>query len=252
MDNGRKSQRIRHEAARGRTLVVAEKTLLSPNYLSIRFDCGDLGDFVSASPDDHIKLLVSGPAQAGGRPTMRDYTPRAFDARANSFVIDFALHSDPGPATAWAIAAKPGDSIEIGGPRGSVVISPDYSEYWLIGDEAAIPSIMRRFTEWSGARIHALIAVSGPNEEIPLPLGNRHDVRWIHRSANTAADPSQILTALPDWFAPTSDCFVWIAAEAGVTKALRAAILETGHPVTSLKASGYWTWGMADTTATFE
>ena len=252
MNEERKSRRLRHEAARRRTLMVAEKTQLAPNYLSIRFDCRDFGDFVSASADDHIKLFLPGPRSASGKPNMRDYTPRAFDPERNSFVIDFALHPDPGPATAWAIAARPGDTVEIGGPRGSVVISDRFSDYWLIGDEAAIPSIMRRMSEWPEARIHALIAVAGTSEEVPMPLGQRHDVRWVQRPANAGGDATSLLSAFADWYVPGEDGFVWIAAEAGVARALREAVLATGHPAANMKASGYWTWGMADTTAKFD
>lgn len=251
-DDSRKAQRFRHEAARRRTLTVAEKTQLTPNYLSIRFDCPDFGDFVSASADDHIKLFIPGGAMEGQRPPMRDYTPRAFNSDDSSFTIDFALHPDPGPATAWAIAAKVGDTIEIGGPRGSVVISDQYSEYWLIGDEAAIPSIMRRLTEWPEANIRALIAVASANEEVPLPLSASHHVQWVHRSSDDAASAAPLIAAINDWFSPGDDAHVWIAAEAGVTKNLREAVLATGHPVTQMKASGYWTWGMADTTAKFD
>ena len=116
--------RMRHEGARRRVLTVAEKHHASPHYLSIRFDCLDFGDFASASPDDHVKLFLPQDGPVSGRPPMRDYTPRAFDPAKGLMVIDFALHQPAGPATAWAIAAQPGDRIEIGGPRGSVLL-PD-------------------------------------------------------------------------------------------------------------------------------
>lgn len=252
MDEERKTRRIRHETARRRTLTVAEKIHLSPSYLAIRFECSDFEDFNSASPDDHVKLFVPGGSATGGRPPMRDYTPRSFDKAANTFVIDFALHDEPGPATAWAIAAKPGDTIEIGGPRGSVVISDAFRSYWLIGDESALPAIQRRLEEWPSKHIHVLAAVSGPDEEIALQLGNDHHVEWVHRPASAAADASALLNALKSRFQPDEDTFVWIAAEAGVTRDLREAVLAAGQSLSHIKASGYWTLGHADTTAKFD
>lgn len=252
MDEDRKARRIRHETARRRTLTVAEKTQLTPAYLSIRFHCTDFGDFTSASPDDHIELFIPGAPAGGGRPPMRDYTPRFFDEASGTFVIDFALHEDPGPATAWAIAAQPGDTIEIGGPRGSVVISDAFGAYWLIGDESALPAIQRRLEEWPDKRIHVLAAVSGPDEELPLQPGANHTVQWVHRPASEAADRTALLAALKAGFQTDDDTFVWIAAEAGVTKDVREAVLATGHALSRIKASGYWTWGQADTTAKFE
>ncbi|MGL1747182.1 siderophore-interacting protein, partial [Vibrio parahaemolyticus] len=49
---------------------------------------------------------------------------RRFDPVLGTLTIDFALHQ-AGPATAWALAAKPGDRLEIGGPRGSTILADD-------------------------------------------------------------------------------------------------------------------------------
>lgn len=161
--------RIRHEAARRRRLVVAEKRFLAPSYLSIRFHCNDFEGFASAAWDDHIKLFLAGNEQAGGKPVMRDYTPRSFDQDNGEIVIDFALHDDAGPTTQWARACRPGDSLEIGGPRGSIVVSPDFDWFWMLGDETAIPAILRHMGECPNSRIQAFIAIADRHEEFSLP-----------------------------------------------------------------------------------
>ncbi len=248
----RTTTRLRHEAARRRTLTVVEKRNLTPNYLAIRFACDDFEDFVSASADDHIKLFFAGERSAEGRPPMRDYTPRAFDPATGSFVIEFALHENPGPATAWAIGASEGDRVQIGGPRGSTLIGTGWDWYWLIGDETALPAIARRMEEWPEATITAFVSVTGPDEQPPLPLGPGHAVSWVHRPVEASGDATALLDAIDANPFPDGDGFVWIAAEAGVAKAVREAILSRGHPQTQLKAAGYWTAGAADTTARFE
>jgi NADPH-dependent ferric siderophore reductase len=60
--------------------------------------------------------------------------------------IDFAIH-DAGPATDWALRARIGDALEIGGPRGSAVIPMEFDWYLLIGDETGLPAIGRRLEE---------------------------------------------------------------------------------------------------------
>lgn len=248
----RSTLRMRHEAARRRSLTVVEKRHLTPNYLSIRFACDDFEDFVSAAADDHIKLFLQGERSAQGRPPMRDYTPRSFDPAKGEFVIEFALHEDPGPATKWAMEAQVGDCVQIGGPRGSVVISPNYDWYWLVGDETAIPAIARRLAEWPEASMTAFIAVSGPDEEVPLPTSPAHRVEWVHRPADNVADPAVLLESLAHAELPEGEGFVWIAAEASVARVLREAVVARGVPPGKLKAAGYWTSGAADTTARFD
>ena len=244
----RTNQRIRHENARRRALTVTSRQQLSSAVLAITFACDDWEDFNSAAPDDHIKIFIPGAPFENGRPAMRDYTPRRFDRQKGEFVIEFAVHEGPGPVTAWALAAKLGDTLEIGGPRGSVVIPGDYDWYWLIGDESALPAIGRRLEEWAAKPVTSFAAVTGSADELALA----RPVNWVHRPASASGDAAALIDALEKHAFPAGDGFVWIAAEAGVTKAVRENILARGHPQTQMKASGYWTLGQADTTAKFD
>lgn len=244
----RTNQRLRHENAGRRTLTVTSKQQLSDALLAITFACDDWAGFTSAAPDDHIKIFIPGAPFENGKPAMRDYTPRRFDPKTGEFVIEFALHEGPGPVTAWAVAAQIGDTLEIGGPRGSVVIPDDYDWYWLIGDEAALPAIARRLEEWAAKPVTSFAAVTGPGDELALA----RPVNWVHRAAQDAADPAALIDRLGRTAFPAGDGFVWIAAEAGVTRAIREHILSRGHSQTQMKASGYWTLGHADTTAKFD
>lgn len=248
----RSTTRMRHEGARRRTLRVAEKHFLTPNYLSIRFDCDDWEGFASASFDDHVKVFLAGERGEGGKPPMRDYTPRGFDPASGTFVIDFAMHDDAGPATAWARDCQVGDDLAIGGPRGSVMIGDGFDWYLLIGDEAAIPAISRCLEEWPDKPISVLVAVTSPDEEVPLPASAAHSITYVHRPEEAQADPATLLEALAQHDLPQGDGFAWIAAEAAVAKALRESVLEKGLPLERLKARGYWTAGAADTTARFD
>lgn len=235
--------RVRHEGARRRPLTVTEVRRLASAYLAIEFACDDLADFVSLSEDDHVKLFFAGEPEADGKPPMRDYTPRAWDKAAGRFTIEFALHDDPGPATAWAMAAKPGDRLDIGGPRGSMMVGHGHDWYWLIGDEAALPAIGRFLEERPDAQIHAMIAA----DPIPLAASANHSVQWVQRPADQATDPAPLRDAIADRAFPSGDGFIWIAAEAGVATALREHVEASGHPSEWLKAKGYWTAGGEDT-----
>ncbi|NLS00561.1 siderophore-interacting protein [Rhizobium sp. P38BS-XIX] len=243
-----KIERVRHELKR-RSLTVSKIEKITPAMLRIELAGEDLADFVSLAPDDHIKIFVAG---SGDEMERRDYTPRRYDNDARTLVVDFAIH-EAGPVTKWALDAQLGDTLEIGGPRGSAVVSADVKHWLLIGDETALPAIGRRIEE-AGSDVHmtAIVAVASAAEQQEFQTKAELKTHWAHRPLSDATDPSALLAVLKTVdVAPGT--FVWIAAEASVTRALRSHLVEErSYPLSWIKASGYWVKGKADTTEKFE
>jgi NADPH-dependent ferric siderophore reductase len=235
------TRRLRHETRR-RQLTVAKSELLTPKMLRLEFTCPDLRDFVSASPDDHIKLFFPDSSSEKGVAS-RDYTPRAFDTATGRMTIDFALH-DSGCATDWATGAKPGDILEIGGPRGSAVIADDFDSYLLIGDETALPAIGRRVEEFSaGQPVTTLVVLDGPQDRQTFETQAGWTPIWVYRTGE-GDDAALLRRELAKLSALPGDTFVWIAAEASVAKSLKTHFLvELGHPADWIKSAGYWVQG---------
>ena len=239
-------ERVRHDTRR-RTLAVESVVDVTPGMCRITLTGNDLADFISLAPDDHIKIFV--PAADGGE-ERRDYTPRRYDNAERTLTIDFALH-EAGPVTRWAIDARAGDRLEIGGPRGSAVVSKMVKRWLLIGDETALPAIGRRIEEsGAGTVITAVAAVTGPLEEQAFETSAELHVRWAHRPLSQATDATALLKLLST-VDIQPETFIWVAAEASVTRDIRAHLLERGCPLSWIKASGYWVFGKADTTEKF-
>jgi Siderophore-interacting protein len=153
-------RRMRHEL-KFRELTVANTKRLTPHMIRMTLTGVDLADFASGSFDDHIKVFIPGE----GEPAKRDYTPRRFDIEAQELVIDFANHGE-GPAASWARMAKPGSTVQIGGPRGSRVIEGKIAHWVLIGDETALPAMGRKLEELpKGVKATMIAAVPGPEDE---------------------------------------------------------------------------------------
>ncbi len=235
--------RHRHELKR-RSLTVREKTRITPSMIRILFEGGDLEDFVSLAPDDHVKLFI--PTETG-EAERRDYTPRRFDRAARTLTIDFAVH-EAGPATRWAIDAAPGDRLDIGGPRGSLVVEPTFDWWLLVGDETALPAIGRRIEEMApDTLVTSIVTVTSVEEEQNFTTTARHEAVWVHRPSDRADDPAPLLAALQARPLPQGDGFVWIAAEARVARAARDYLVNVcGYRLAWTKAAGYWLNGVAD------
>jgi NADPH-dependent ferric siderophore reductase len=250
-------------------LQVREVTKLTPNMVRIVVGGDDLAGFISAAHDDHVKLFFphpgeqkpvlatpgpNGPVYPEGvqRPAARDYTPRRYDAAANTLTLEFVLHGD-GPATTWAAQAKPGDFLGVGGPRGSFIVPDDFDWYLFAGDETALPAIGRRLEELpAGVRTIAIVEVPDAGEEQRFTTRTKLETRWLHRGGN-GSGPSLLHKALAEIALPQGEGYAWVAAEAATAKALRRLLVdERGLRKDRVKAAAYWKQGAVAVHETYD
>ncbi|TSD59264.1 siderophore-interacting protein [Variovorax sp. KBS0712] len=259
----RTPRRVRHEL-RFRQLTVKTVQRVTPHLIRITLTGDALQGFTSPGFDDHAKLFFpdvatgqltlptagpDGPVwPEGGRPAMRDYTPRRHDPQANTLEIDFALH-DAGPATQWAEQAKPGDIVGVGGPRGSFIVPTEFDWHLLIGDDTALPAISRRLAELpAGARVVVLAEVDSAADEIPLETQAELTLRWVHREGAAPGLSPVLVDTLKAMTLPDGDFHAWVGCESAIAKALRAHLVgERGANPKWVRASGYWRRGAVAT-----
>jgi len=239
--------KVRREPRR-RVVQVSSVERLTPRMLRIAFASDDLRDFESAAPDDHVKLFIPDRAQSAGEPHKRDFTPRAFDPASGSLSIDFAVH-ESGPAIEWANTARVGDTLEIGGPRGSTVVPDDFDWYLMIGDETALPAIGRWVERLRrGVPVTTFCLVADAGEIQTFETEAEHKAIWLDRSRQPSGrDTAMLDAALAQWQPSAGDGYIWIAAEASVARSLRDYFLNVHqHPRAWIKAAGYWKSGTAN------
>ena len=241
----RTPRRVRHEPRR-RTLTIKQVEKIAAHMIRVTLT-GDLNDFTSLGFDDHIKLFFpDGTMNADGAPNAlsRDFTPRRYDRAANTLEIDFAIH-DAGPATRWATQAQPGQTLTIGGPRGSFIIPNAYDWHLLIGDETALPAISRRLAELPpGTRAVVLAEVDGPQDELEFETTANATVTWAYRDGAAAGADDVLGKALATLKLPAGDYYAWVACESLTAKALRRQLIAAhGANPKWMRAAGYWRRG---------
>ena len=238
-------RRVRHQPRR-RNLTIRQVDKIAAHMIRITLT-GDLKDFVSLGFDDHIKLFFpDGTIDAAGTPgtLSRDFTPRRHDAAANILEIDFALH-DAGPATRWAAKAKPGDTLNIGGPRGSFIIPTAFDWHLLVGDETALPAISRRLAELPAAtRAFVIGEIDGPADEITFATKADATVVWAHRNGTAAGESDALARKIAGSKFPSGNYYAWVACESLIAKALRAQLIADHRANPKwMRAAGYWRRG---------
>ena len=112
-----------------RAVRVLRTTLVTPHMMRITVGGEELEGFSTQGVAGHVRVLLpapgqlepvlpvwgpNGPEYAEGvpRPTSRAYTPRRWDPQSRELDIDFVLHGDNGPASAWAARRCPPSKTE--------------------------------------------------------------------------------------------------------------------------------------------
>ncbi|RIQ22785.1 siderophore-interacting protein [Jiangella rhizosphaerae] len=194
-------------------VTVARVQQLTPCFLRITFTGGDLDEFGHDGPDQRIKLYLPRPGQGlpGGetsdwyaqyramdpevRGTLRTYTIRAVRPAQREVDVDFALHGDAGPASAWAARATVGQEVALIGPnrlygadcQGHEWCPPvDVRDLLIAGDETAVPAVSGilerlRGTIDPGARIQVFLEVPEAGDALPLLAPEQAEITWLAR-----------------------------------------------------------------------
>jgi NADPH-dependent ferric siderophore reductase len=260
-----------------RVIRVVDTTRLTPHMLRVTFGGDELAELTARlaamGPDQQVKLYFPRPGQAAPRlpavadadagswyaaytaipeaerPWMRSYTIRAYDPGRATIAIDFVLHDDAGPATAWARSARPGDVLAMFGPDGPyarpVPLTVPISEAdWvlMVGDESALPAIGTLAEALPpGTAGLVFVEVAEGADEQPLRSPGDLAVHWVHRASAPAGCGDALVTAVRAAGFPAGRVFAWLAGEAGVVRTVRRHLVDERRIAKQdVEFAGYW------------
>jgi NADPH-dependent ferric siderophore reductase len=245
-----------------RLLHVVGITDITPRMRRITLGGEELAGFPSGRQGSHVKVFVPRPGQikpelptlgpAGPswpsrevRPFTRTYTIRSFRADVGELDLDFVLHGDHGPASAWASKVQLGDFLGIAGPGGRGPIPQDAEWYLFVGDETALPAISAHLeTLPATSQGVALIEVANAREEQTLAHPPGVQINWLHRNGVAAGHSSLLIDAVRQLTWPAQSIFAFVAAEAKATAAVRSYLRHECHlPRQQIHSIPYWKVG---------
>jgi len=261
-------------------LALVRLCELTHSLSRLTFHGPDVSQMATHAPDQRIKIFF--PDAAGRpaalpdrpdwyavyramppqtRPVMRTYTIRHLRPQAGEVDIDFVLHGEAGPASRWAIRARPGDPVQFVAPNRAHVGEVGGYEWkpttgtrhvLLIADETALPAVSGILESLamqpSPPSTQAFIEVGDTDDIMDLPTWPQLDLAWLPRSQSTDGRPPMVAAlhrarlpatkaaaatnALPDvdiesqilWDLAAPDdagFYAWIAGEAASVLAIR-------------------------------
>jgi|SaaInl5LU_22_DNA_1037371.scaffolds.fasta_scaffold27091_2 NADPH-dependent ferric siderophore reductase len=226
-----------------RLLRVSAIRELTPNMRRISLAGADLEDFPEGQESGYVKLLL----QHKGEEVRRSYTVRQFDTDTKTLHLDFMLHADGGPASAWAEMAEVGQEISVVGPGAKKLV--DFSADWFLiaGDMTALPAISVNIEQLPDhAKGYVAIEVLSGSDKQKLNVPEGVEVHWIV-NAQASRDDLPLLDKVKEFEFLSGKPSIWVAGEFHASRAIRRYLkLEKGVQRDEIYASSYWHLGLSD------
>ncbi|MET0327242.1 MAG: siderophore-interacting protein [Luteimonas sp.] len=284
-------------------LHVLRRTPLSPGFVRFTLHGASVAGMATHAPDQRVKLFFpldgdTMPALPDGddwyaqyrampadsRPPMRTYTIRALRADKGEVDVDFVLHGDNGPASAWALRAGTGDALVMLAPDADFDGAPDGFEWrpppglrqvLLVGDETALPAIAGILEQLALApeppRVVALLEVPHTADQLDLRAPVGAAIHWLPRGehAHGARLQAALHRLMPAMHAPDDASarldidpdtgilwersaagdhgfHAWIACESAAAMAMRRHLIGAlDIDRRAVACMGYWRLGRA-------
>jgi NADPH-dependent ferric siderophore reductase len=259
-------------------LEVVRCERLSEHWMRVTLGGGEIDAFVPLGYDQWFRLflplggeegLERLPAKAnkllgylkylripdGMRPVMRNYTVRAYraataDAGAE-IDVDFVLHGtgpEAGPASRWALAAAPGDSVVIIDEGLGFNPERGVEHVLLVADETGLPAVSGIAAKLpASASGVALIEVPSDADALEFAAPAGLEVRWLVR--DHATKPGTLaLEQVRSVPLPEAGVHAFIVGEQALPTGARRALVERGVDKDAISFVGYWRVGAASPT----
>jgi NADPH-dependent ferric siderophore reductase len=247
-------------------LEVLANERITPGFARLTLGGPDLTDLVGTGGDQTVRLFFPRAGQAGlwlpsrnsdmwmaetliqprsHRPWVRNYTVREFRPEAREIDVEFALHGDQGPASAWAARARPGDPAGILDEGNSYLPPVGADRQLLVGDESAVPAILSILAgapaTLTGDAFLEVPATADIRDRVARPPGVR--LHWLARDGNGDVPGALALAAVREADLEPPD-YTWVAGESRLATGVRRHLAgERGIPKAAIAFVGYWRHG---------
>ncbi|MFB9686343.1 siderophore-interacting protein [Amycolatopsis plumensis] len=245
---------------------------VTPHMVRVTFAADSFRDVPAGAPDQYVKVFFPLRGQDAPvlpetgsdvmswyrtylampddvRPPMRTYTVRAHRPQAAEIDVDFVLHGDTGPASAWASRAARGDRVTFTGPYGLYAPPDGCAWQLLVGDETALPAIGAIIEQLPpGARASVFVELADRAERQAFETRGAVEIHWVLRGTRPRGEA--LLESLRAAAFPGGTPYAWVSGEAGVVKAVRRHLVREREVDKRLICfTGYWRLGMSEEAA---
>ncbi len=246
---------------------VCNITDTTPHLRRISLTHPSLKDVGELNPGAHVKIIV--PHEKGkeaiipdyvnssndrrndrNQSVKRTYTIRKLDMVSGIMDIEFVLHGDNGPASAWATNVSINDYLGLGIKQSRKIIN--WSDWYMfVGDESAIPAIAAILESLpEGTPGSAFIVVNSSLGIFQINTKSSVKIYWLSREEEPSVNYRQLLKGLEDLEVPDAlhySRYAFIAGEHDMVNTVKKHVSQQlGFEREELHATIYWTRGLTE------
>ena len=182
---------------------------------------------------------------AKGKYVRRRYSVRSVDEE-QSLITLWVVTSHEGAGARWARDAKPGDQVDLVGPRGKITLDPIADWYLFVGDTSGLASFYRmaQSIETPGRAIF-IVEVDDINDALTAPFDEGLGVTgiFVERNGRAYDDPAGLLGGLAAFEMPSHKGHAYLFGEFHVLRALGAALSDRGIGEEQQSHKAFWRAG---------
>ncbi len=246
-------------------LKVTRKEFITPHYIRIYLTGDDISAFENTTIGVNNKIFIppkglneihfpefdyekmqwkTQPEDI--KPVIRTYTHRGIDLKKKEIWIDFVVHGDKSPASAWAIHAKKGDILGILMKDSKTDLYRKTDNYLLVGDATAIPVLSAILEDLPAtAKGTCIIEVHDKTDE--QLLRTKADIHFIWLHNRHPENGSRLAEIVKQQSLPEKSRTGYVAAEFSSVKQIRHYLRkEKLWKQEELYAYSYWKAGVAE------
>jgi NADPH-dependent ferric siderophore reductase len=229
--------------AQSHVCEIVSSTRLSTSIVAI--ELGGNAKVLAGVPGNDIMIRL---ADAHGRLVSRRYSVRSVDEAKDTLTLWVTVEHE-GPGSTWAQDAKPGDVIDVIGPRGKIPLDPDADWHLFVGDASALGAAYRMAGSIEvPSRAIFIIEIDAPDDALSATFDEGLGVTgiFVDRKGRDMKDPAGLFSGLAAFELPSGVGHAYLFGEFHVVRALQSALLDRGVTPEQISHKPYWRAGTSN------
>ncbi len=182
---------------------------------------------------------------AAGKFVRRRYSVHGVDEERDQFTL-WITTAHEGPGSVWARNARPGEEVDIVGPRGKIVVDPAADWHLFMGDITCLGSAYRMAQSVeSPGKVIFIVETDHTDDALTTTFDEGISVTgiFVDRMGRVKDDPAGLLHGLSAFALPPDRGHAYLFGEFHVMKAMRAALLDRGLDEDAISMKAFWRVG---------